>query len=270
MFLTKKGFIKILIMAIAYFIVGSLSITAWVIFRSIGIPAKALLVLGVIIYLLCVIMIFWGRCAEGKGILINLGNKLVRNELKPMEFIKHYEELKNSTDLVIKKESAEVLQLVSLAYASLDDKEKTLAVQEEIIEISKEKKKPFAKLQKAAVLFSYGEVDKAEAIFNEMQSQKLDFMSAALADDILKCDRAMAIGDYKTVEAYTRGALERKFPKLDNLSRLVLEYRLGEVYEKLGDKQKAVTHYEYCQNHGGETAIKNSAAERLQTLKSNS
>ncbi len=101
MFLTKKGFIKILIMAIAYFIVGSLSITAWVIFRSIGIPAKALLVLGIIVYLLCVIMIFWGRYAEGKGILINLGNKLVRNELKPMEFIKHYEELKNSTDLVI-------------------------------------------------------------------------------------------------------------------------------------------------------------------------
>ena len=104
MFLTKKGFIKILIMAIAYFIVGSLSITAWVIFRSIGIPAKALLVLGIIIYLLCVIMIFWGRYAEGKGILINLVNKLVRNELKPMEFIKHYEELKNYTGEEVQQE----------------------------------------------------------------------------------------------------------------------------------------------------------------------
>jgi tetratricopeptide (TPR) repeat protein len=268
MFLTKKGFLKILIIAILYFVLGSLCITVGMIFRSIDIPANPLLILGLIAYLLCVITIFLGYYAEGKGILINLGNKLVRNELKPMEFIKHYEELKNSTDLVIKKPSAEVLQLVSLAYASLNDIKKTLAVQDEIIEISKEKKKSFAMLQKAAVLFSYGEVEQAEAIFSEMQTQKLDFMSTALADAILKCDRAMAMGDYKTVEAYALGALERKFPKLDNLGRLVFEYRLGEVYEKLQDNQKAVAHYEYCVNFGGETAIKNSAIEKLQNLKS--
>ena len=267
MFLTKKGFFKILIMAIGYFVLGSACIAAWVIFKSIGIVANALWILGLITYLLCVIMIFWGRYAEGKGILINLGNKLVRNELKPMEFIKHYEELKNSTDLVIKKPSIEVLHLVAIAYDSLNDKENALATVEEMIAVANEKKKAFSKLIKASLLFSYGEVADAEAIFIEMQSQKLDFMSTALVDAILKSDRAMAMGEYKTVEGYILGSLERKFPKLDNLSRLVAEYQLGEIYEKLQENQKAVAHYEYCANFGGETAIKNSAIEKLQNLK---
>ena len=59
-----------------------------------GINENFLLILGIIVYLLCILMIFWGRYAEGKGKLINLGNKLVRNELKPAEFILHYESLK--------------------------------------------------------------------------------------------------------------------------------------------------------------------------------
>jgi hypothetical protein len=41
---------------------------------------------------------------------------------------------------------------------------------------------------------------------------------------------------------------------------------LGEVYEKLHDKEKAVTYYQYCATHGGETAIKTSAIEKLQPI----
>ena len=83
-------------MAIGYFLVGSLSVALWGVHNSLGIYDNFLLILGIIVYSLCVLMIFWGRYAEGKGNLVNLGNKLVRNELKPAEFIEYYENLKNS------------------------------------------------------------------------------------------------------------------------------------------------------------------------------
>ena len=78
MFLTKKSVRKILIMAICYFILGSIAIFLWSVFNNMGINENFLLILGIIVYLLCILMIFWGRYAEGKGKLINLGNKLVR------------------------------------------------------------------------------------------------------------------------------------------------------------------------------------------------
>ncbi len=90
MFLTKKSFRKILIMAICYFLLGSISIALWAVFNNMGINENFLLILGLIVYFLCLLMIFWGRYAEGKGKLINLGNKLIRNELKPAEFIREY------------------------------------------------------------------------------------------------------------------------------------------------------------------------------------
>ena len=76
MFLTKKSFRKILIMAICYFILASIAISLWAVFNSMGIKENFLLMLGIIVYLLCVLIIFWGRYAEGKGKLVNLGNEL--------------------------------------------------------------------------------------------------------------------------------------------------------------------------------------------------
>ena len=267
MFLTKKSFRKILIMAICYFILGSIAIILWAVFNSMGIKENSLLMLGFIVYLLCVLITFWGRYAEGKGKLINLGNKLVRNELKPAEFIREYEALKNSSDLVINKPSIEVLQLVAIAYDSFDDREKALATVDEMIDIAGEKKKAFANLIKVSLLFSYGKKEDAENLFNEIQKQKLDIISAGLVDSILKSDRAMAMGDYKTVEAYSLKMLERSFPKLDNLGKLIVHYKLGEVYEKLQDNEKARFYYQYCATYGGETAIKVSATEKLQYIK---
>ena len=266
MFLTKKSLIKILTMATCYFLLGSVSIAFWVVFNSMGIDENFLLILGIIVYLLCPLIIFWGKYAEGKGKLINLGNKLVRNELKPVEFIKHYEFLRNSDDLIICKPSIEILQLIAAAYDSLDDREKALATVDEMIDISSEKKKSFARLFKASLLFSYDKKEEAEVLFNEMQKQKLDIISTGLVDAILKSDRAMAMGDYKTVEAYNLQMLERSFPKLDNLSKLVVHYTLGEVCEKLHDKENAVKYYRYCATYGGETAIKTSAIEKLQQM----
>jgi len=264
MFLTRKSFRKILTMAICYASLGSTCIIASLLLNTGGISDKFLFILGLISYLLCVLFAFWGRYAEGKGRLIALGNKLVRKELKPMEFINHYEMLKNSNDLVIKKPCIEVLQLVAVAYDSLDDRQNVMATVNEMIEVASEKKKAFANLLKSAFLFDYGNTEKAELLFNENKSRNKDMLSVGLADAILKCERAMAMGDYKTVEAYNLNLINRKFPKLDNLTKLAVNYRLGEVYKKLNENEKAVNYYRYCAEFGGETAIKKSAVLNLQ------
>ncbi len=96
MFLTNKSFRKILIVAVCYLILGSVAIALWAVFSSSGIECPLLSILGIIVYLFCILIVFWGRYAEGKGKLINLGNRLVRNELKPAEFLPEYKALKES------------------------------------------------------------------------------------------------------------------------------------------------------------------------------
>ena len=88
MFLTKKSVRKILIMAVCYFLLGSIWIVCSLLFVNLGLSAGFGWTLGVVTYLFGVLFVFWGRYAEGKGKFVNLGNKLVRNELKPAEFIK--------------------------------------------------------------------------------------------------------------------------------------------------------------------------------------
>ena len=104
-----------------------------------------MLILGIIAYSICVPVIILGRYAEGKGKLINSGIQLVRKELKPAEFIRQYETLKNTKQLVINKPGIEVLQLVALAYDLLDDKEAALTTVDEMIDAAGDKKKTFAK-----------------------------------------------------------------------------------------------------------------------------
>lgn len=266
MFLTKKSFRKVLMIAICYFLLGSICIGSWAVFNSMGTNEGFLLILGIIAYLLCVLMTFWGRYAEGEGKLINLGNKLIRNELKPAEFIKCYEGLKNADDLVVKKPSFDVLRVALIAYDLLNDSENALATVDEIIDVASDKKQNFAKLLKTALLFSYGQNQEAEILFNEIQKQKLNIVCSGLVDVILKSDRAMAMGDYEIAEAYYLKTLARSFPKLDKTEKLLSNYHLGEVYERLHDTDKAIEHYRYCVNFGGETAIRASAIEKLQHI----
>ena len=49
MFLTKKSVRKILIMAICYFILGSIAIFLWFVFNNMGINENFLLILGIIV-----------------------------------------------------------------------------------------------------------------------------------------------------------------------------------------------------------------------------
>lgn len=266
MFLTKKDFRKIAGMAICYLVLGGGCFVLAVVFNGMGIDVTLFVVLGIVAYALCPLLILWGRYAEGKGKWIALGNKLVRHDLKPAEFIETYETLKNSKDLVIRKPSVEVLQLVAIAYDSLNDRENCLSAVDEMIAVAGEKKKAYIKLLKTSFLFSWGKMEEAEALFAEIQGQKLNAICNLLADAVLKSDRAMAMGDYRVVEAHSLKTLAQTFPKLDSLGKLTIHYKLGEVYEKLGDTEKAILYYQYCADFGGETEIRASAKFALKRL----
>lgn len=266
MLLTRKGLRKVWVMTILYVMLGSMCILLSLFLSALGDDSNFLLVLGVIVYLLSVLVFFFGRYAEGKGKLIYTGNKLVRKELRPAAFLEEYDRLRTATDLVINQPSLEVLQLVAIAYDALDDSENCLKTVEEMIRVADDKKKAYVNLLKASFLFSYGQIEEAERLFNDTKKEKLDILSAAVADTILKGDRAMAMGDYKTVEAHRLEQLEHSFPKLDNLGKLVVHYQLGEVYEKWQDTEKAIAHYQYCATNGGETEIKASAKAAIERL----
>lgn len=267
MFLTKKGLWKTLVIALCYLILGSFCITAGAILAAWDANVKFLFVLGTFCYIFCPSVIVCGLYTEGKGKLINLGNKFVRNELRPREFIKEYQRQRNSTELIVNKPSLEVLQLVTLAYDSLNDKENCLSTVEEMVTVASEKKKTLAKLIKCSVLFSYDMIDEAEVIFTEARAGKQNFICQAITDVILKSDRAMALGDYATVEAYNLKKLAQNFPKLDNLTKLIFHFNLGEIYEKTQNNEKAIAYYQYCVDYGGETAIKECAKSALEKIK---
>ena len=265
MFLTKKSVVKIALMAILYFLIGSVSIAFGVCFNLLGLYDSSFFVIGIILYLICPLIVLWGRYSEGVGKVVARYNKLVRRELKPAEFIKEYEELKASPKLVVCKPGFALLSCLFAAYASLDDNESALSVAEEAISVAG-KKKNCALLLKASLLYSCDRVEEAERILEEVERSKPDFASQGLADMIRKSDRAMAIGDYNTVINTSLVRLEQKFPKLDNLAEVALHHVIAEAYEKLGDTENAVTYYRYCAEHGGETAYKATAASALERL----
>lgn len=266
MFLTKKGFWKILIVVICYFVLGSFCILMGAALAVLNAGPELLFILGAICYAFCPLIAVWGRYVEGQAKTINLGRKLVRNELKPSTFIEEYKRLRNATDLVINKPSFEVLQLVVVAYDALGDRKNCLSAIDEMIAVAGEKRKTFARLIKSSFLFDYNMVDEAEVLFEEACRSRRDLMSQALIDGILKNDRAMARGDYKAVELHNLKMLTQTIPKLDNLSKLVIHFRLGEVYEKLQDNEQAISYYQYCVDHGGETAIKEAAKSALEKI----
>ncbi len=266
MFLTKKGFAKILVLSILCFAVGSICLFFAIVSAMLDIDSTTLFILSILLFLWGVLVIFTVRNAEGKIVHIKLANKLVNNELRPAEFIKEYELLKNSQDLVIKKPDIEILQFVLAAYDSLGDKENSLAIADEMISVAGDKKKAYAKLMKSSLLFSHGEIEEAEAIFAEAQKGKLNFLTAALADTVIKSDRAIAMGDYKIAEPYLLNRLEQTFPKPSNLSKVDLHYSLGKIYENTGEKEKALNYYQYCAENGGETYMKAAAEDAIKRL----
>lgn len=266
MFLTRKAILKIVMVASLYCLSGGICIGCGILLSTVDLDGTLLFVLGAVVFLSCPLLVLFGRYAEGKGEFINLGNNLVRNELKPAEFLKRYDDLKSSAKLVVNKPSVEILQQVTVAYLALNDKENALAAADEMIAIADKKKEAFAKLIKVSILFSCDRTEEAEALFIEAQSSKPNFICLALIDDILKSDRAAAMGDYKTAELHNLKKLTQKFPKPDTLGRLVIHFSLGEIYEKMQEYEKAASYYRYCADHGGETAFKEMAKSALARL----
>lgn len=267
MFLTVKGLVKIISVTVAYFVLGGGCIAFSHIFENMGAQAGELEILGFVCFALGVFSGLCGYYTESKGRLINSGHRFINRELKPGVFIKIYEAFENSKKLVINKPSFEALQMAATAYDLLGDKENTLATVEKMLASVPEKKKARVRLFNVSFLFSYGRGEEAEALFNEVKNGKTDFMCKALADAIVKGDRALFFGDYALAEAYySSEMLCRKFPKPDNVTRLIAHYNLGELYEKTDDAEKAHLHYGYCAKNGGETALRLSAEEKLKSL----
>lgn len=266
MFLTKQAIRKIIILSAVLFGLGTLLLVIGVLEALFTEPSPFLFVLAGVEFFIGVFNIFTARYSEGKGKLLNSANKLIRVELKPAEFLMEYNALRFSKDLVVNKPSFEILQMAALAYDLLDDEGNALLAAEQMVNVSKGKKKNRALLYKASLLYSAGKTEEAEALFFEVQKQKLDILSKAFADAVLKGNRSLAFGDYKTAEAFYLDTLAKSFPKPDRLSIVSCHYKLGEIYEKSGESQKALYYYQYCIENGGATAIRRNAAESIARL----
>lgn len=266
MFLTRKDLTKIRILTGLYIGLGTVSFIFYFLFSLEGISAELFVLLGILSFVLSILSFVSGRYGEGTAKLLKNGNKLVYKQLRPAEFIKQYEAKRYSPENIVSKPDFNVLSLVVLAYDILGDTEQKLITLEELIATAPEKKKNIAKLHKAAVLFDLGNTEEADRIFSEVQSGKMNAIAKAVADTVLKTDRAMALGDYKTAETYNRQLLARSFPKQSPLSLLVINFNLAKICLNTGRADEAKTYYLYCAEHGGETAVKTEAEQILETL----
>lgn len=266
MFLTRKALQKIRLLTGAYYILGALCLIVSSAFAFLCIESKFLVILGIVSLLLGVLSRTIGRYSEGKGKLINSGNKLVFQQLCPAEFIHLYEEKRNSSENVISKPDFDVLQLVATAYDALGDTEHELETLEEMLSIASEKKKSLVNLLKAAALFGIGKIEEADRLFCQMQNEKMDLITKATFDMILKSDRAMALGDYSIAEIYNKQMLIKTFPKNTPLALLYIHFSLAKIYYITERFSEAKPHCKYCVENGGETAIKLEAANMLNDL----
>ena len=266
MFLSRKRLARVLLWPICYISIGGICLWLGMRFSALGVGVGSLFTVGAIACVLGVLIIPVSYYNESKAKVINLGNKLVCHELRPAEFINVYEALRKSEDLLVNRPSIDILQLAAIAYDASGDRENSLATVDELVAVAGEKKKTYANLIKVSFLFGNGKADEAEKLFAQTQKNQLDIMCKTLSDAIMKSDRAMAMGDYKIVEAFALQRLSQSVPKLHNLGKLVTHYQLAEVYEKMQDPVKAATHYQYCVSNGGETALKASAGAALERL----
>ena len=268
MFLTRKALRKIRLLVGAYFAIGAFCLVAWLVLYVVSRREEGplLVILGLLCFLLGLLFRQVGRYAEGKGRLINSGNKLILHQLLPDEFIRLYQEMRDGPDTVIAKPDFDVLRLVIAAYDALGDTEHTLETLSEMRSIAPDKKKPQVKLLTASVLFSVGRVEEAEPLFNEGRQEGTDVMTRSMADLVLKSDRAMALGDFSTAELYYRQALTQPFPKATPLSLLYGHFALARICSKTGRLEEAKVHCTYCVENGGHTAVQAEAVKMAEEL----
>lgn len=266
MFLTRKALNKITLLTAAYGILGVFCFIVAGIFAGLLIANKLLIILGIVSLILGIIFRTIGKYAEGKGKLINSGNKLIFHELRPAEFIRLYEEKRDCPDNVLSKPDFDVLQLLTTAYDALGDTDHELETLDQMLSVGCEKQKATAHLLKSAVLFSMGKVEEADLLYSEVQNGKMSLLAKTTADIIMRSDRAMALGDFTTAETYYKQMLTKTFPKSTPLSILYAHFHLAKIYSQTKRIEEAKIHCRYCVENGGETGIQSEAAAMLNTL----
>ena len=260
MFLNKKTLTKIWLLTGAYLALASLCFFIALVFALLQIDCPEMIVFGCFCLLAAPLIYKWGRYAEGKGKLIHKGNQLVTQQLRPMEFIRLYEEKYNDAGNVVSSPDFDVLQLLAAAYDALGETDRTMEVIEQMLLIAPDKKQNAAKLWKCALLFSIGRCEEAEVIYRDVVSSPLDMMSKHLCDVVMRSDRALAMGDDTTAEAHFQQVLTGKFPKPTPLSILYSHYRLAQICHRTGRTEEAKRHLNDCIANGGETALQQQAA----------
>ena len=266
MFLTQKSLRKIRLLTTAYFILDAIMLVLALLSLALHINAVPDFIFLGLVILLGLLFNKWGRFAEGKGKLINAGNKLVNKELRPREFVELYHQRKNDPTNVIAEDDFDVLRLLAAAYDSLGESENVLATIDRMIDIATPKQKPLALLNKSAVLYSTGRVEEAEMLFHSVDTEKAGAIVKMIVDVVLKVDRAKALKDYPTAEQFLKSALNRKGLGVTPLFTVVNHFILAEIYTETDRLPEAEPHYRYCAEHGGETFYRQKSAEVLENL----
>lgn len=257
MFLTRKALTKIWLLTGAYIALAALCFLLGILCAVLEVDYILDFVFGGLCLAASPLIYKFGCYAEGKGKLINKANKLILHQLQPAEFIQLYEEKRDDPSNVVSKPDFEVLQMLTIAYDATGDTAQALQTTELMVAAAHRKKLNRAKLAKCSLLYSLGYFEEAEAIYSDVVNSKLDMISKYLADVTMKSDRALALGDLTTAEAYFRQALARKSTPL---STLYSHYHLATICYKTNRRSEAEVHRSYCIENGGETNTQHKAA----------
>lgn len=259
MYINKKSLVRIWLLVGAYLALAIFCLFIEIFYAVFEIDGNLHVIVGCFCLVAAPLFYAWGRYAEGKGKLLNQGNKLIYHQLKPAEFIHLYEEKKDDPSNVVSKPDYQVLLMLIAAYDALDDHDLALATMEQAIAIVPKKHFNKALITKCDLLFNYGRLDEGESLYKELSDQELDAISKIMLDAVMKSDRAMLLGDDTTAEAYYRQAMTRSFPKPTPLSLLYAHYHLARICFKTNRREEAEEHRRYCIEKGGETGAQQQA-----------
>ena len=263
MFLTKKALKKIKLLVGVYCGLGAFCLIMSIVFVCLNMEIKFLIILGVLALFLGFVFNKFGRYAEGKGKLLNLGNKLVLHQLRPAEFVRLYEQARDCPDNVVSEPDFDVLKMLVTAYDAMGEVDLMLEVIEQMLSSFDGSKQAQAKLLKSSVLFDMGKIEEAEKLYSEVLNSKMDFITKSILDDVMKTERAIALEDFTTAEAKLKASLE--IPRYNKIPLMTLYLRmdLGKVYCKTNRFDEAKDCLKYCIENSGETNIKSSAENMM-------
>lgn len=261
MYLTRKQLGIIWAITGVYMAIGMVSLAFFFLFLPYSeIP---LLIIGLLMPLLSIAVYKWGRFALGKGRLLSKGNKLLNHQLRSAECLRLYEKVRDNPDNVVAEPDVDVLNLVAVAYVSLQQIDNALDVLDLMMTVAPEKKRPLIKILRASLLYTNGDLNEAEVLYTELANSRLDAMAAFVFNALKDGDRALATGDFVTAEGYFNRLITQQFPKPTPLMLVESHFDLATLYMKTDRMAEAKPHLAYCAKNGGETAFRTEAEKLL-------